>query len=85
MNDSDDIPTLAPRSYSGGFGIPMPDPDEMCEMCGDRVGRPQRCTTDGSCHGHGRIHAFTREMRLTWVCDDCRRVDAEAMRDARPA
>ena len=74
----DEIPTMQPRSYSGGFGIPMPDPDELCQLCGDRVGKPQRCTTDGRIHGHGMIHARQRNMSLTWVCDECRAADAAA-------
>ena len=59
------IPTMAPRAYSGAFGIPMPDPDELCEIC-----------RDGAYHRHGMIHARARGMRLTWVCDDCRAADA---------
>lgn len=75
-SDLEGIPTLAPRAYSGAFGIPMPDPNELCEVCGDRVGRAQRCTTDGAHHRHGMIHARRRNFRLTWVCDECREADA---------
>jgi len=73
-----DIRTLPPRSYSRGFGIPMPDPDTWCELCGEQYGKPQQCTTDHAHHGHGMIHARLRDFRLTWVCDDCRAKDAEA-------
>lgn len=71
-----DIQTLPPRGYSGAFGIPMPDPDEWCELCGKRYGSPQRCTTDGANHGHGMIHAFTADLRLKWVCGECAASDA---------
>jgi hypothetical protein len=67
----DEKPVLAPRSYSRGFGIPMPAPDAMCEMCNDRVGKSQVCTTDHRYHGHGMIHAASRNFKLTWVCDEC--------------
>lgn len=76
MTELDAIPTMTPRAYSGAFGIPMPPPDDLCEICGDRVGKPQRCTTDGAYHRHGMIHAHSRALRLTWTCDECRAADA---------
>lgn len=77
----EEIPTMTPRSYSGGFGIPMPDPDAMCQMCGDLVGKPQVCTSDRRFHGHGMIHARSREgFPLLWVCDECRENDARWVR-----
>lgn len=79
MTDLSDIRTLEPRGFSGGFGIPMPDPDAWCELCGERYGAPQRCTTDRACHGHGMIHALTADLRLKWVCNECRALDAAAV------
>ena len=70
MDELDSIPTLQPRAYSGGFGVPMPDPDELCEVCGDHVGRPQVCTSCRRYHRHGMIHPHgTNQLR--WVCNEC--------------
>lgn len=75
-------PTREPRGYSGGFGIPMPDDDQLCELCEVAPGKPQRCTSDGATHGHGMIHAASRGHALLWVCDSCRAIEAGLTRTA---
>ena len=57
------------RSYSGGFGIPMPDEGAPCDWCKQREGVPQKCPGDGANHGHGMSH--TRAGDLAWLCPRC--------------
>lgn len=68
-------PTREPRSYSRGFGIPMPDEDQLCELCESVPGKPQVCTSDGARHGHGMIHATSHNHALLWVCDSCHAIE----------
>lgn len=65
-------PKVLPASErpSSFYGIVQPDV-KMCEMCDERLGSPHACLTDGRTHSHGMIHARSRDMRLTWICDDC--------------
>lgn len=67
-------PVKEPRSYSRGFGIPIPDEDQLCELCESVPGSPQQCPGDRGHHGHGMIH--TKDHRLVWACDSCTKIEA---------
>jgi len=63
----------------------------LCEVCGEREGKHQKCNGDGKHHHHGEVHAHPKTQEISksdsylqWMCDECHELDEANWASTRP-